>query len=71
MARELFEYREENSLRIIKLMLSDDWASLTPWAHEGENVPWWGRRVEKQEGPIRVIFVYFGPFAVIAGEYNA
>ncbi len=49
-----------------RILLSDDWASLTPWSDEGEILPYISRRSAHTESTeTKLDIFYIGPFALI------
>jgi hypothetical protein len=70
MAIELYEIKSKK--HIIKLMLSNDWRSLTPWKHNEIVQPYFSKVSELSESKlVHFTHWYIGPFAVLSGKWVA
>lgn len=57
-------------MRHWRVLLSDDWASTTPWTEGGEPIHYIAKNVIYSESKeTRLDVVYLGPFAILFGRY--
>lgn len=65
MPKTLFKTGYTNS-RHWRILLSSDWATLTPWAESGEALPYFGKdTIFTPDQTTRLDTFYLGPFALI------
>lgn len=67
MPKQILSYSTKQ--KITKLMWSNDWFSLTPWAHEGKTVPYIHFQTEHKSDNVTLKYSYIGPFAVLSGTW--
>lgn len=56
--------------RITKFVLSNDWASLHPWSHDGEPIHYFDIVSQVSDAKdVKLTFIYLGPFAIVSGKW--
>lgn len=67
MPKTLLSYSRKAPIQEYRLALSNDWATLTPWAVNGKIVSYFDKVVQV-EGEAKVTSYVIGPFLIQIGE---